>query len=70
MRFLLSTWHFRVTDSFECFTMAMDFLCQNVGKVDLGSFKKKKKKMACSFRLEFTSLALSDLPQHCREGSG
>lgn len=40
MRFLLRTWHLRETDSFECFTMAMDFVCQNVGKVGSGSFSE------------------------------
>ncbi len=54
MRFLLRTWHFRATDSFECFTMAMDFVCQNVGKVGSGSFSELQRKKTHSLRFKFT----------------
>lgn len=31
MSFLLGTWHFRETDSFECVTMAVDFCVSKCG---------------------------------------
>lgn len=72
MRFLLRTWHLKETDSFERFTMAVDFLCQMWAKWprvhSQKYWEKNKLKSRYSLNLKFTCRLTCTglLPSPCR----
>lgn len=70
MSLLLKLWHFRAADSFESFTMAVDFLCQIWAKWPRVNFQKCAKNKGTSHRYLFIfkfpyRMAACRLPLEC-----